>query len=305
MGNATAMTSNAETAGGAVRYRHVLVPLDGSRFAAAALRTAQALAARFGAELHAVSVAEHDDEVDVMRSAAAAALGPSAGPEQVHVVVGDDAAAAIAATATDLGSALICMSTHGRGRIAGAVVGSVARSLLQATREPIVVVGPFADRPSPFVESAPPVPLSVRRLVACVDGAPASESVLPVAGGWADALGMSLTIVTVAEPSPPPLRPDAAWHRRHGPDEDADAYAARLGEKWKDVAADVDTKVVYDPISPADGVRTYLDQHPAGMVAVTTHARTGLRRVLLGADAANIVHASTAPTLVVPLTRDY
>ena len=274
-----------------MRYRHVLVPLDGSKFAAAALRTAQALAALFGAELHAVSVAEHDDDVDVMRGEAAAALGPGAAPEQVHVVVGDDAAAAIAATATGLNSALVCMSTHGRGRIAGAVVGSVARSLLQAAREPIVVVGPFADRPGPFVESAPPVPLSVPRLVACVDGTPASESLLPVAGRWADALGMSLTIVTVAEPSPAPVRPDAPWHRRHGPEEDADAYAARLGEKWKDVAAQVSAEVIYDPISPADGLRTYLDRHPAGLVAVTTHARTGLRRILLGADAANIVHA--------------
>ena len=44
-----------------------------------------------------------------------------------------------------------------------------------------------------------------------------------MAGRWADALGMSLTIVTVAEPSPPPVRPDASWHRRHGPQEDADA----------------------------------------------------------------------------------
>src|SRR5919202_1961316 len=108
-----------------------------------------------------------------------------------HVVVGDDAAPAIAATAADLGSTLICMSTRGRGRIAGAVVGSVARSLLQTAREPIVVVGPFADRPSPF-GSPPPVPLSVPRLVACVDGTPPSESMLPVAGAWADTLGMSL-----------------------------------------------------------------------------------------------------------------
>ena len=196
------------------------------------------------------------------------------------------------------------MSTHGRGRIAGAVVGSVARSLLQAAREPIVVVGPSADRGGPY-ESARPVPLSVPRLVACVDGTPPSESLLPVAGTWADALGMSLTIVTVAEPSPPPVRPDAHWHRRHGPEEDAEAYAARLGEKWKGVAADVSTEVVYEPISPADGVRRYLARHPAGLVAVTTHARTGLRRVLLGADAANIVHASTAPALVVPLTGDH
>lgn len=296
------MTSHGEATGGALGYRHVLVPLDGSKFAAAALRTAQVLAARFQAELHAVSVAADDDEAEVVRNEAVAALGAGAGLAQVHVVLSDDAASAISATATDLGSTLICMSTHGRGRIAGAVVGSVARSLLQAAPDPIVVVGPFADRPSPYVESPRPVPLSVPRLVACVDGTPASESLLPVAGTWADALGMSLTIVTVAEPSPAPVHPDAPWVRRHGPEEDADAYIARLQERWKEVAAEVRSEVVSDPISPAEGLRTYLDRNPAGLVAVTTHARTGLRRVLLGADAANIVSASTAPALVVPLT---
>lgn len=287
---------------GEVRYRCVLVPLDGSKFAAAAARTGRALATRFGAELHTVSVAEHEDDVDVLRSDAAAVLGPDSAAADVHVVVADDPVMAIAETAAGLGSTLVCMSTHGRGRVTGAVVGSVARSLLQSTREPIVAVGPFADRPRSF-SSTIPVPLSVPRLVACVDGSPPSESLLTVAGAWADALGMSLTILTVAEPTPPPVRPEATWYRRHGPEEDADAYIRRVGERWKDVAKDVSTQVVYDPISPADGLRTYLDQHPAGMVAVTTHARTGLRRVLLGADAANIVHASTAPALVVPLSE--
>jgi nucleotide-binding universal stress UspA family protein len=286
-----------------VRYRYVLVALDGSKFAAAAAHTGRALAARFGAELHTVSVAEHADEVEVLRSDAAAVLGPDSAPEHVHVVVGDDPAAAIAETAAGLGSSLVCLSTHGRGRVTGAVVGSVARSLLQGTQEPIVAVGPFADRPRPFSSTAP-VPLSVPRLVACVDGSPPSESLLPVAGAWADALGMSLTILTVAEPAPPPVRLDATWNRRHGPEEDADSYIRRLGEKWKGVAKEVNAQVVYDPLSPADGLRTYLEQHPAGMVAVTTHARTGLRRVLLGADAANIVHASTAPALVVPLRAE-
>jgi nucleotide-binding universal stress UspA family protein len=292
----------AQPAGaGEIRYRYVLVPLDGSKFAAAAAGTGRALAARFGAELHAVSVAEHADEADVLRSVATSVLGPDSAAEHVHVVVGDDPAAAIAETAAGLGPSLICMSTHGRGRVTGAVVGSVARALLQGTREPIVAVGPFADRPRPFASTVP-VPLSVPRLVACVDGSPASETLLPIAGAWADALGMSLTILSVAEPTPPPVRPDVRWYRRHGPDEDADAYIGHLGEKWKDVAKEVDAQVVYDPVSPADGLRTHLDQHPAGMVAVTTHARTGLWRVLLGADAANIVHASTAPALVVPLS---
>ncbi len=126
---------------------------------------------------------------------------------------------------------------------------------------------------------------------------------LPVAAAWANRLGMALSIITVAEPSPPPVRPGATWHRGHGPQGDADEYVARLGEAWKDAASDVTVDVVYDPISPAEGVRTYLDGHPAGLIALTTHARSGLERLWLGAHAAAIVYTSTAPAVVVPLAE--
>ena len=47
------------------QYRHVLVPLDGSEFAAAAVPTARALAERFAADLQAVSVAEAPGDVEI------------------------------------------------------------------------------------------------------------------------------------------------------------------------------------------------------------------------------------------------
>jgi hypothetical protein len=84
-----------------------------------------------------------------------------------------------------------------------------------------------------------------------VDGTPESELGLPVAAAWADAFGMKLTIVTVAEPCPPPLRIGAPWRRHHGPEEDADEYIRRLGEHWDLAAPGLDATVVYDPISAA------------------------------------------------------
>jgi nucleotide-binding universal stress UspA family protein len=283
------------------RYRHVLVPLDGSEFAAAAVHTARVLGERFSADVHAVSVAESPGDVEKLHSHAAAALRLNGDDERVSVVVGDDVAAAIQRRAGELEPCLVCLSTHGHGRFAGAVIGSVARSLLASSRQPIVAVGPSADRARETVP-VPPSPLSSPRLVACVDGSPASENVIPVAADWAEALGMSLTILTVAEPTPPPVRPDATWRRHHGPDEDADAYVARLGQQWSAAAGPVETQVVYDPIGPAQGIQAYQDQQPTGLIAVTTHARTGLERVLLGAGAAVMVHWSRTPALVVPLS---
>src|SRR5437660_7937408 len=120
------MTSSSVAPAGEVRYRHVLVPLDGSQFAAAALRTAHVLADRFGADVHAISVAEHRDDVDGLRSAAGELLGPD-GDERVHVVVGDDPATATAGTAAAPASPLPCRSTHARARGALPALGSAAR----------------------------------------------------------------------------------------------------------------------------------------------------------------------------------
>jgi nucleotide-binding universal stress UspA family protein len=143
-------------------------------------------------------------------------------------------------------------------------------------------------------------PLEVDRLVACVDGTPRSESGLTVATAWARALGMKLTLVTVAEPCPPPERIGAPWRRHHGPDEDADDYIRRLGEAWELEAPGLDTFVVYDPISAASGMRDYLAAHPTGLVAVTSRLRDRLPHLIFGSGAAAIVHASNAPVLVIP-----
>jgi len=285
------------------RYRHVLVPLDGSDLARGAVPTAAALAERFGADVHAVSVVDDRDDTAAARLHASEAIGVPPDDDRIDVTMGGDPAAAIARRADELGDCLVCLSSHGRGRLAGAVVGSVARAVLQATRRPVVVVGPALAEPDPESE-APPPPLAVPRLVACVDGGTTSEAVLPVAGAWARTLGMALSIVTVAEPTPPPNRPGAPWHRLHGPAEDADAYVGRLATRWREAAGtEVDGRAVEDPIGPADGLEVHLREHPAGLVALTTHAREGLRRVVLGSGAAAIISRSSAPVLVVPLER--
>ena len=282
-------------------YHTVLVPLDGSHVAAGALLTARALAARFAAMIHAVSVVGSELEVQRARSEAARTLGIGADDPRIHVEVHTDVAGAVHACAEELDDCLICLSTHGRGRLTGSVVGSTAREIIGRAHEPVVVAGPFVVHPDPNDETATR-PLAVDRLVACVDGTPDSEQGLPVAAAWADALGMKLILVTVAEPSPPPVRIGVPWRRRHGPNEDADEYVCRLGQQWALAAPGLDTTVVYDPIGVAPGMKDYLAAHPTGLVAVTSHLRDPLAHLRFGSGAAEIVHTSTAPVLVIPVT---
>ena len=198
----------------------------------------------------------------------------------------------------------MCLTSHGRGRLQGAVVGSVARSVLQRSADPMVALGPMADNPgwSPRPRSWPE-PLSVPRIVACVDGSDTSEQVLPLAAAWARALDMSLTILTVIEDAPDRSgrsEIEAATERTPTPE----SYIDHSCSSGAESLPDVDGEVVHDPIGAAGGIRAHLDQRPAGLVAVTTHARSGMQRALLGAQAASIVHASVAPCLVAPVRRD-
>lgn len=143
-----------------LRVKHVLVPLDGSEFALQALPTARVLATRFGADLQTVSVAGADYDAERFRLQATAALGVGSGDDRAFVATNGAPAEVIAGRSQELDSCLVCLTTHGRGRLHGAVIGSV----LQRLAEPMVALGPSADNPgwSPRPRSWP-VPLSVPR----------------------------------------------------------------------------------------------------------------------------------------------
>ncbi|HEX3621897.1 MAG TPA: universal stress protein [Acidimicrobiales bacterium] len=56
---------------------------------------------------------------------------------------------------------------------------------------------------------------------------------------------------------------------------------------------------VYEPASAAEGVRLFLDEHPAFLLVVGSHARTGMERLVFGSTASVIVRQSYSPVLVV------
>ena len=258
-----------------LQLRHVVVPVDGSAHADAAMPTARALAARTGADLV---------ELDVNREGAA---------EEIVVV------------ARALEPSAIALGTRARGRLAGALLGSTAREVLRSSSVPVIAVGPHADRPPALVgrrRRRPllwPEPLSTPRLLAAVDGSSASELVLPVAAQWATALDMDLVIVTVAEDVPR----DASGRQpnRFGP-EDPEGYVDVLVRRWQTAARTVTGVVVRDPIGISSGLRQHLALEPTGLLAVATLIREGADRFRRGATAADIVRTSTVPVLSVPVS---
>ena len=112
-------------------YGTVLVPLDGSQLAAGAIPTASALATRFDATVHTVTVVASDRERHRIGRGAADALGTDADDARIHVEVDSDVAGAVQRCAGQWDSCLVCLSTHGRGRVTGTVVGSTARDIIE------------------------------------------------------------------------------------------------------------------------------------------------------------------------------
>lgn len=270
------------------RVGTVLVPLDGSDFSRRALPYSALLAARLGATVHLLSAVADEDEVAV-REAKLAGIQARGCVVQRTVVVDLDPAGAVHQALKQLGSAVVCMATHGRGRSAG-LVGSVATEVVARGHDPLILVGPLVGDG----------PLGAD-VVTCVDETPASAALVPIGLGWARRLREALTVLTVAEPVPSPLD-DRPERRRFGPDGDVDTFLEAMVAPVRSEAGDVPlrTMPVYDPISPASGVRSYVMDNPAFQVVVSSHARTGLSRIVLGSVAAAIVHHSTAPVLVVP-----
>jgi nucleotide-binding universal stress UspA family protein len=280
----------------AARFRHVVVPIDGSDLSCNALGPAMSLASAFDGVLHLVAVVVNEaDGAAAHRGLESVAQRFGIAPVAVSVVEALDIADAIADAIADVGEQLqpsfLCMATHGRGRVAGSLLGSVAMSAFARARRPAVLVGPNAPGGAGRIDGP---------VVACVDGSTASEAVLPVAVSWAAALSLSLRIVTVAEPVPAPMD-NRPYHRGFGPDIDADVYVERLAKDWQRDGMPLEGRAIYHPMGPAEGIAEHLRDAPAGLVAVTTHARTGLARAMVGSVTARVVHDSPAPVLIVPL----
>jgi nucleotide-binding universal stress UspA family protein len=273
---------------GPERVGALVVPLDGSPFSERAVPVAVRLAQRLDCRVHLFSAVGREDESPERKQYLdGVARGLADVEVDEEVVVDLDPTGAIHEAVKRLGDAVPCMSSHGHARSA-AVVGSVANEVLARGHDPLVLVGPLFDEEKEGTG-----------IDAAVDERPGSEVVARAAQHWAEQLGEQLVVLTVAEPVPPPVAAGPP-RRRFGPDEDVDAYLRRFVGKVFGPDAEVQTKAIYDPISPSVGLCTYLRDHPAWLVAVGSHARVGIERLVFGSAAAAIVRCSTVPVLVVP-----
>ncbi len=302
-------------------FKHLLVPLDGSRMAEAALPVAAALAARTGAGLTLVHVIErnapaevHSERhlvsaeeastylADVVRQPGLAGLRLET---HVHTSEVRDVAASITAHTAELAPDLVVMTTHGRGSARRMVAGTLAQQVIGLGTTPVLLVRPNADSPG---VSAARADAAWRTIVAPIDGDPAHERGLPVAAELAAAFACTLHLLMVtptfgelagSQAAAGMLLPAATRVKLEMDSAGAEAYvkarAAELG------AAGVRAACEASRGDPARAIVRTARRLSADLVVMGTHGRAGTDAFWEGSVAARVTARVRVPLLLIPL----
>ena len=228
----------------------MVVPLDGSEFAARAVPVACAIMRqRQGRVL--LMTSHWDGDVTVPRDYLAEIASAVQDVEVDTVVVHDRAAAAaIEVVARAEPGRIVCMTSHGRGRLRWGLLGSVAEQVVSDSRDPVVLLGRHCRTEWP---NGP------QRLLMCVDGSSIAPTVLPTAIEWAKALALDVDVAIANHPL------DTLTN-----DDILDAIAGKVEAEGLRVE-----KNVIRSSYPAGALADMADSFDVGLIAMSSHARTG------------------------------
>ena len=302
-----------------VPIQSILVPLDGSAFAEQALALAESIGRAAKARLRLalvhkspsvprtreetrlftrIEVATRRAERDYL-ARLVVGLKERGSANVTRVVLTGEPAQALVEHAAEWGASLVVMSTHGRGPLARAWLGSVADHFIRNVTVPVLLVRPRDDKPS-----AGAVRLEGQYLVP-LDGSALAEEALEPAAELARLFGAELTLLTVLVPfasaaAGPLAFPDQYDGRiadlgRIEAEAYLDRQVKRLGLEGVRASGSVLTsESVAGPIIDRAGAEQIR------LVGLATHGRGGLRRFTLGSVTDKVVRGVDRPVLVCP-----
>jgi nucleotide-binding universal stress UspA family protein len=291
----------------------ILVPLDGSSFAEHALPLALGLAQAAGARLCLVTVhglSASDELREVVRESHFRTTIASAGEAYLHAVARRiKEVAGIEAEVELLRGVsvrtltafirreridLVVMSTHGRGGLGRAWLGSVAQSLIRQVALPILLVRPGGEGAVDLR------PQQIRRVLVALDGSPAAESALRAAQEICELEGAESVLLRVVVPPMHAISPSIVHTARYLHDyieagrREGQGYLTSIGAE---LGGGPRQEVVVDH-HPARAILRSADETGADLIALGTSGAGTLGRMFVGSVADSVVRGSTLPVLV-------
>lgn len=295
-------------------FKKILVPLDGSETAEAILPFVQEIAKHTQGQIVLVTsvqqtgvwdatlslqVLDKEEQVaqDYVKNKAAAL-----GPNVTARVTRGEAAEAILTVAEDEKADLIGISTHGRSGFTRWLFGSVATKILETSPVPVLFLHPKEGE-----DKGAPGP-AIKKVLVPLDGSPEAMSVLPIVEEFAKTMGASLVLFHAVAPIASYPGFEAAAVTGVGDvlndlQEQAKQILTKTAQEVKSRGVDAKAAIVID--TATDGVLRAADELKVDLIAIGTHGRGGLGRMVLGSTADSVVRRSAdVPCLVVRSKAD-
>jgi nucleotide-binding universal stress UspA family protein len=308
----------------------ILVPLDGSTFGEHALPLALTLARQAGASLRLLRVepplgsiyaefalvAANETLGDQMRAQVQAAdeaylqglvqrLGDSCPATIVPATAAGEVADTIRSVAATVEADLVVMTTHGRGVLGRFWLGSVADELVRSLPMPVILVPPTQD-PLDLTQER-----NVLHILLPLDGTKLAEQILGPATTLARLTGARFTLMRAVKPAYGWGYPadggalteiTAGFVQAIGEAEnrqrvEAERYLQEVADRLRSEKMTVLTRVLFEE-QPGPAILRLAQELSADLIALETHGRRGLGRMILGSVADKVVRGATVPLLL-------
>jgi nucleotide-binding universal stress UspA family protein len=308
-------------------FTELLVPLDGSALAEAAVPHAVEIARRIKGSLHLVRVhtpvatiasppeaaifipdpswdAQVREDTRTWLAERAQALRKSMDiPVTFELRVGSPVDEIAEAAAARHSRAIVC-STHGLGGWAPHWLGSVADGLIRHAPCPVLAMS----------EAAVAREEEVKKILVLLDGSDVSEAIVPQAAWLARAFDAEIELLRVVAP---PWVGDSLTALTAGEEDPfgVDAFAEAAKQTLGQIATALRrkgftvTSTVVVHLSPARAILEHVERTNPDVLALATYGR-GVSRLFLGSVADKVLRAGGRPTLLLrprqtsPVTAD-
>jgi nucleotide-binding universal stress UspA family protein len=283
----------------------VIVPLDGSTYAEHAIPAALEVARKTDARMELLRVRPSRSIRADMESRPFTDPGPPSMerryldriasrladtvPITVKVLRGN-ADEAIVLRAAQVSASLIVMCTHARGGAGRMLLGSVADGVVRGAAVPVLLIK------APPTEVTLPSERNLSRVLVPIDGSAESEQIVPLLVQTLGAQNTSFTLLRV-------VHPEAALVAAGGGtvpgerDQDPERELEQLADWLRGKGALVETRVAVDA-NPAGVILAEAERRGARLIAMTTRARRGTSRLVLGSVADEVLREAPRPVLL-------
>jgi nucleotide-binding universal stress UspA family protein len=299
-------------------FHSILVPLDGSSFSEQALPLALTIARRAGiplqvahvhlalAPLYAYPRVGFENTLDpkfreqerAYLDGVVPRLGSVANHALSSALLDGPVPEALLEHVAARGADLVVMSSHGRGPLSRLWLGSVTDHFVRRSSVPVLVVRP-RDEKIDLAKDA-----TLEHVIIPLDGSEEAEFIIEPAVALGRLLEADYTLLRVVEPAmvvghdPVTIGLGVIDLPKQELDETrAKIYLDRVAERLRQRALRVHTCVVTNS-HVARAIVAESERQPGSIIAIQTHARRGLARLLLGSVADKVLRSASVPVLI-------